>query len=384
MAPVLDAYTLLLVSVADLGILAATLFVVMGRHLSVAAESARRALILRAIGWAAVVVAESWSGDWPGNLLSTLAMASFCAGNWMTFKALKGWLGPRRGEFAVLALAILTPIGYAASFWSHPLRVGWGNFLIAAQLLIVCRAALFSQTGINGRWRWVMSLSMAVMAALSVARGVIGAFFSDVYPHFDASNLFNLGYLFLANGAQIVSSVAILVAWHEEAEQELRDQALIDPLTGVLNRRGWDAAIINVFAHARRHRQPLALLAFDLDHFKHINDTRGHEAGDCALRFFGQWLGKERRSGDIVARVGGEEFYALMPMADEAAARAFDQRLRDVLATWAPARLGHTLDFSSGLARLESGDESFATLAERADRALYRAKAAGRACLVSA
>ena len=329
----LDPYTLLVVNAINVLLLAATLFVVMGRLLSAGASGARNTLIVQALGWIALLLSSFWpERQWLNHLLATLAVGAFSFSNWFLFRALEGWLGARPGRRALLALAVLIPLGYAVLFSSYSLRIVWSNFLLAAQFAILARATLFPESKIAGRWRWALSLCTVVMVLLSCGRATLGGFFPELYPYFMAPHPFNLAYLLLTNLTLILTNVSLLVGWREEAEQQLRDQAITDPLTTVLNRRGWNETAMRVFAQAQRHQLPLALLLLDLDHFKLINDTHGHEAGDAALRFFGQMLRQEQRAGDVVARVGGEEFYILMPMADEAAARGLDTRLRAILA----------------------------------------------------
>ena len=139
-----------------------------------------------------------------------------------------------------------------------------------------------------------------------------------------------------------------------------------------------------MLAQGLRHHLPLALLMLDLDHFKRINDSHGHEGGDAALRLFGATLLQTRRLSDVVARIGGEEFAVLLPHADRAAACVFDQRLRASLAEQAQPALGFGLDFSSGLALLtELQGETLAQWMTRADSALYQAKSQGRGRLMS-
>ena len=381
----LDPYSLLVVNASNVLLLAATLLFVMGRQLSAGASGARNTLSVQALGWIALLLSNLWPGwQWFNWLLATLAVGAFSLSNWFLFEALAGWLGQRPGRRALLVLVVLAPLGYAVLFGSYSLRIAWSNLLLAAQFAILARATLLPQTKVVGRWRWALLLCTVVMALLSSGRAILGGFFPEHYPYFMAPHPFNVAYLLLTNLTLILTNVSLLVGWRDEAEQQLRDQAITDPLTTVFNRRGWNKTAARAFAQAQRHRLPLALLLLDLDHFKQINDSRGHEAGDAALRFFGQLLRQEQRAGDIVARVGGEEFYILMPMADESAARGFDQRLRAIVADRAVVELGLTLDFSAGLCCFENADDRLETLESRADKALYQAKSAGRGCLVKA
>jgi diguanylate cyclase (GGDEF)-like protein len=268
-------------------------------------------------------------------------------------------------------------------FSSYPLRVGWANFLLAAQMLILARSTLLSATELRGPWRLVMSGCMLTMAVMTGGRGVMGAFMTELYPTFVTPHPFNVLAMLTANIALVVLNVAILVAWREEAELQLRLQAMTDPLTGLLNRRGWYESAAASLTQAQRHNLPCTLLTLDLDHFKQVNDSHGHEVGDRALRLFGAILSQGKRSGDVIARVGGEEFFMLLPMTNETAARGLDLRLRSALQARAQGELGFALDFSTGLAIGSPGAESLDQVMARADAALYRAKAEGRGRLVA-
>ncbi len=178
--------------------------------------------------------------------------------------------------------------------------------------------------------------------------------------------------------------MALLVAWRAEAEQKLRALAMTDGLTGVLNRRGFTQQADNLLSHAVRHQLPLTALALDLDHFKRVNDTHGHEAGDRALGLFARLLGETCRSGDLVGRFGGEEFCVLLLHNSAPAGVAFDRRLRARLHEASASELGFALDYSAGMAVLLQEENRLPELLARADAALYRAKAQGRGQLAQA
>ena len=378
----LDPQTLLAVNIANLAALALLLSVIMGRDLSDAARTARRSIIVHAGAWIAVILSELSSSHWLNLALSTVSMACYSGSNWLLFTALDGWLGPRRFRRALQIAAVAMPIGYALLFESYAGRVGWSNLLIAIQVAILAHATLRPATKLVGRWRFALLTCFVFMTVLTLARGVLGAFFSADYPSFAAPHPVNLAALLVTNISLIVSSVAILVAWREEAEQELRDQAMLDPLTGLLNRRGWSEPASQVFAHALRHNHPLALLSLDLDHFKQINDTHGHEAGDTALSLVGEILRAHRRAGDLIARMGGEEFCVLLLMADLEAGKGFDSRLRLALQERSKMEFNFVLTYSAGLTCRSTEDVTLVDLLRRADEALYRAKREGRNRLV--
>lgn len=173
-----------------------------------------------------------------------------------------------------------------------------------------------------------------------------------------------------------------LEAERETLITELRQLSNRDHLTGLMNRRAFDDLAPAQLAQAERHRWPLALLMFDLDHFKRINDQHGHETGDQVLQHVAQLAQAQLRSSDLLARYGGEEFIALLPDCDDQAALALAERLRQAMQQQ-PLHLpdGSMLNLSAsfGLAAQPAGPQaSLAELFSRADAALYVAKAKGR------
>lgn len=162
--------------------------------------------------------------------------------------------------------------------------------------------------------------------------------------------------------------------------QDLERAVVTDALTGLANRRAvWERLGSDV-ERARTSGQPLSLAVLDIDHFKRINDTHGHPAGDAVIVTAATRMTAVLRAGDFVGRIGGEEFALVMPGTDEAAAAAVCERLRLVLAA-EPVTTGADrtipITVSTGVASLiggESGDSLFS----RADKALYAAKRAGR------
>jgi diguanylate cyclase (GGDEF)-like protein len=172
--------------------------------------------------------------------------------------------------------------------------------------------------------------------------------------------------------------MAVLLAHRDEAARELQRLAAVDGLTGVLNRSAWMSRATTELAVSERYGYPVAVLMIDLDHFKQINDTRGHADGDRALMFVARALEAAVRPGDLVGRYGGEEFCVLMNHAENAAANAFDVRLRDYLGAVAERELGFPLAYSAGIAVRKSTVDSLEAMLRRADARLYSAKAQGR------
>lgn len=163
-------------------------------------------------------------------------------------------------------------------------------------------------------------------------------------------------------------------------ERRLRDLNARDPLTGLGNRRMFqDRAELEVTRH-RRYRRPLSLAIVDLDHFKRVNDTLGHLAGDEVLREIAGRMQVALRETDLVTRFGGEEFTCLLPETDPETAMAIGERLRRAVEA-TPVQWGETpipVSASIGLATSPEGCEPIDSLLTRADAALYTAKLSGR------
>ncbi len=171
---------------------------------------------------------------------------------------------------------------------------------------------------------------------------------------------------------------------HEAGElrstlQVRRDQARMDALTGVPNRLGWDEHLGQQLQRWQRYQAPLALLVLDVDFFKNINDEYGHKAGDKALQLIARQLRQSLRDTDFLARYGGEEFTVLITDASVARVHDVAEKLRQSVAAtdfhFHGQRVGISL--SCGYAVIRKGD-SGDSLFQRADAALYRAKALGR------
>jgi diguanylate cyclase (GGDEF)-like protein len=187
-----------------------------------------------------------------------------------------------------------------------------------------------------------------------------------------------------ANFVELATSVTltlvVILRLRRQADhlrEALAEQARTDDLTGLANRRAFVEALDREYARYRRYRRPLSLLAIDVDHFKLVNDTWGHAAGDAALRRLANMLTANVRSFDVVGRIGGEEFAVLMPDcgARQAASRA--DILRAAVHNGAPT-WEHPITVSIGVATIPDGASTPEQLHDAADGALYRAKGAGR------
>ena len=163
----------------------------------------------------------------------------------------------------------------------------------------------------------------------------------------------------------------------EAANRALDLQARTDALTGLLNRRGFETQMAFAVALARRSSRPLSLITVDVDHFKRVNDTYGHEAGDEVLRRLARTLESRLRGSDVVARLGGEEFVALLPDTDLNGAQSIAQALVAAMAEQQDPVVG-TITVSAGVATMRGAEDNGAAMLRRGDAALYEAKGQGR------
>jgi diguanylate cyclase (GGDEF)-like protein len=165
------------------------------------------------------------------------------------------------------------------------------------------------------------------------------------------------------------------------SEVHQRERAILDPLTGLLNREALTDRFAELAGQAALTGDSVALVACDLDNFKTVNDRYGHDRGDAVLTDVAYAMRRHLRSFELIYRMGGEEFLLVLPGADAAKAEVLAERVREVVEDARPAGLPVTV--SMGVAAAKGGDLVFATLYQQADRALYEAKRRGRNCVVA-
>jgi len=186
-----------------------------------------------------------------------------------------------------------------------------------------------------------------------------------------ALGVYSTAYTLVAIG--FLASVLI------EYQQHLSHLATEDPLTRLLNRRGLEDALQVSLAQASRRGLPTAAIMVDIDHFKKVNDSFGHELGDQVIRQVADTIGRLSRATDVVARTGGEEFLLILPDTDLTSARLLAERIRSTIGERPLVVDGQriAITISAGVASV-TGNTDLDELGQEADRALYLAKRSGR------
>lgn len=189
------------------------------------------------------------------------------------------------------------------------------------------------------------------------------------------------------DGTAFLEGIVLDITDRKALETELEELATRDPLTGLLNRRQFSRVLEEELERARRYERPMALVWIDFDHFKEVNDSWGHAAGDAVLCSVSRTLQDSVRSVDAVGRFGGEEFVIVLPEMDVDEARDMAERLRQKV-SHKPIMLesGHSipLTISMGVAVFPMHGHSLDSLCGMADKAMYQAKMQGRNCVVMA
>ena len=182
----------------------------------------------------------------------------------------------------------------------------------------------------------------------------------------------------------LVIAVAMLSTALMRSDLEHRSEAVIDPLTGMLNRNALGSRVAELTQQAALSGEPIGLILADIDHFKQVNDSLGHAAGDAVLRDVASVLRKQLRAFDLAYRLGGEEFLVLLPGADSAQTCALAEELRQAVSS-EPLGGGVDVTLSLGVSASERGETfDYAQVFAEADAALYEAKRLGRDRVCSA
>ena len=278
----------------------------------------------------------------------------------------------------VLALAV-----YTVMFLG---KIPYSGNVVNIPFVLVCGASawVLLKNG-NGPFAVVSRVYAAILSAEMCVAAYRAALTNQLYmrPWDTVHAQTDPRWLYsLAGGAFLATFMVMCDIWFlmTELERELAEQARTDPLTGAMNRRAMEEAALRETARAIRHGRPLCTIMIDFDRFKHLNDTRGHAAGDCALQAFVCCVRPMLRSQDLFARTGGEEFTILLPETPASAGIAAAERIRQAIeALETPFETGPIrFTISAGVAQLDTTSGGWEGMMRRADAAMYEAKGHGR------
>lgn len=319
-------------------------------------------------------IAPLWLTTVGAGTLLAWAMANHCQG----VRLFVGRpLGPLRfwGPVAVAALVELV-FGFLAPDGRLNVVLFSSVFLVQA---IWASAALFRPSPLRDRSHLLTGAMFTTLAVVMTMRIVYEALRHGSLPSLVADSPMQVLVFALSAAASSAASLGFVLMCNDRLNRELEWYATIDALTGINNRRTLGEQAAFAIAAAHRLRRPLCLLLVDADHFKRVNDVYGHAAGDEALQMIAAALQSTLRGGDLLGRLGGEEFVVVLPDAEETAGRATAERLRLAVENieFALQHRRIELRVSIGLAVIDDNDD-FNELLRRADQAMYAAKRAGR------
>lgn len=295
-------------------------------------------------------------------------------------------VGPRWFWIPVLAVGLLS-VGFVAAFPSDPMRTGLLNLLCAAAALSTAQSALGHLRTGGSPQAGVLVAAFVVVALVLVGRATLLYLPAEaparLWAESPLAQSLLLGTCVLGPA---VATLAFALMGADRLLDRLERIAGHDSLTGAASRHAFFEAANACLARARQRGEPLSVVVVDLDYFKAVNDAFGHAGGDAALKRVANALGGVLREQDLLGRLGGEEFAALLPGADEATARQVAERLRAAVAAAVLEIDGQRvpLRLSAGVACLGPADRDLGGLLDRADRGLYQAKRAGRDQVVCA
>ena len=320
-------------------------------------DANERVRTIRRVGSAAVgaalVISAPWLGWWT-LILFALSVLNFANVD----RRLRKSAHPERvSACAILITMLLIGVGVTLSGGSRSPMLPW----------LVLPAAM-----VAARFRPQVVIAALVLTVLLILTTTLG-----VHPQWAIENPVPL----IATLALLAVVVSIVWAL-ETAELHHRDEAILDPLTGLLNRHALVPRFLEISHQARLTGQPVSMVLCDVDGFKQINDDHGHDRGDVVLRDVAYELRKRLRSFELVYRLGGEEFLIVLPGVEPQSALDTAERLRAAIEETQPTGIPVTI--SAGVSAASGADVDYDELFKAADRALYEAKRAGRNRVIAA
>lgn len=377
MTSTLHLPTMLLMTVASSITMAMAIFVVRGRGRGDGMGLWSGGLLLHAVAYVLLAL-RGQAHDLLTIVLANLLLSGSFS---LALAAVHQFQGHPPPWWRLLVPLLATVVLFTLLLDNYRARLLVAGTVFPIQLGMAIWVLLRPLQPVPGRGALLVVAGLSMQALTLVVRGVLASAY-----------WMPLGGILEASGAQfatffstfivvVLSSLGFIFMTKDRADESNRQLAAYDPLTGVANRRTLIATLDRDVARAVRAREPISLMMVDIDHFKAVNDTHGHLAGDQVLRHVAHLLRARLRAQDLVGRYGGEEFLVLLPDTASEGAFGVAQQLRRNIAE-APCELGGrqiSVTVSIGVfgGRPEPGDH-WDLLIDAADRALYAAKENGR------
>jgi diguanylate cyclase (GGDEF)-like protein len=344
-----DPHTLLTIALA---------YVAFVGTLAIVVERTRRAIpavvTLALAGDMACIFAMTWAGTTPAHYDRALFGAV------IIIHVANVYFGQRQAWRAVS----LATLGYLCLF-----SVAWRNELPVDRM----------------EQLWTVAVGAAGTALIIVHAGTVRRRLRAIVSLFERAEEGDFSHSYDEAADSRPDAITRVGRAYNRVRTQLASMVLTDSLTGCLNRRGFDQALAREVARSERAGSDMALLALDLDHFKNVNDEHGHLVGDDVLRAVGALLIQTARAGDIVARIGGEEFAVVLPDTSSASAYKVAERIRELMEQHRfppPKPFAEPLHITTSIGAVSGspnlGDDYVELFMARADAALYHAKRTGR------
>jgi diguanylate cyclase (GGDEF)-like protein len=312
------------------------------------------------------------------NVLLVLALTLIHVGLVKFYQVLTKRVLIRHGVF--LIAVFISAMVFTYLYPSTNGRIVVISMAFAGQCFLIVRSLLYVHKYKEHPSSFIIALSYLIFGTFFAFRALITLSEEPLVDFMDAGFLHSLTVIMYQ---LLIISTTFSLAWivSGQLQKELKDQATQDPLTKVFNRRALEEIVNLEHSRSMRNQAPLSVIMLDIDHFKELNDSYGHNAGDKVLVEVAELLTRSTRGHDSIARFGGEEFIVLLPETNINQARLIAEKLRMKISSQSfnftrGSDLAITASF--GVTVCELDKESWLSVVERADEALYKAKANGR------
>lgn len=289
---------------------------------------------------------------------------------------------------ALMPMALCAVAAISAYLWFLfvQIDVNWRLYAINFALGAMCLMLAAEMRAVRAR-KPIDNVLLGILLLCSLnffLRPLAAIWLEGPYESYESfhSSLYWVTMIVSAALFMLLLALTLIVAAALDVIEDLRHESQTDPLSRLLNRRGFEEGSVALLNQARRKHMPVTLVVCDLDHFKAINDGYGHGCGDGVIVAFADCLRQCVSAGHLVGRIGGEEFAILLLGADIGAGRLFAEGARAAFGCTTIAGLPEELRCTASFGVAERyEDEDIAALSIRADQALYEAKEAGRDCV---